>query len=120
MRQDDDGPGGEEARPDRPNAFEVGWDGDVDPLNPRSLGRARKWIVVLIVSATSLCVTCTSSLYTSTYGQLTREFGCSQLVATLGLSLFIMGLGIGPMVLAPLSEVGVRFGGAGRGALIGT
>jgi len=45
--------------------------------------------------------TCTSSIYTSTYEQLEKEFHCSRIVATLGLSLFIMGLGIGPMLLGP-------------------
>ncbi|KAH7410685.1 major facilitator superfamily domain-containing protein [Cadophora sp. MPI-SDFR-AT-0126] len=85
--------------------FDVVWDGgESDPLNPRSMTLARKWLVVLIVSASSLCVTCTSSIYTSTYGQITKEFHCSRIVATLGLSLFIMGLGIGPMLLGPLSE----------------
>ncbi|KAG4410754.1 hypothetical protein IFR04_016109 [Cadophora malorum] len=85
--------------------FDVIWEGgDSDPLNPRSMTLARKWLVVLIVSASSLCVTCTSSIYTSTYGQITEEFHCSKIVATLGLSLFIMGLGIGPMLLGPLSE----------------
>lgn len=49
--------------------------------------------------------TCTSSIYTSTYEQLEKEFHCSRIVATLGLSLFIMGLGIGPMLLGPLSYV---------------
>lgn len=49
--------------------------------------------------------TCTSSLYTSTYGQLEPEFGASRLVCTLGLSLFVAGLGAGPMILSPLSEV---------------
>lgn len=37
--------------------FEVRWDGgDSDPMNPRSLSMARKWVVVLIVSASSMCV----------------------------------------------------------------
>jgi hypothetical protein len=49
--------------------------------------------------------TCTSSLYTSTYSQLEPEFGASRLVCTLGLSLFVAGLGTGPMILSPLSEV---------------
>ncbi|KAI5255249.1 MFS general substrate transporter [Aureobasidium subglaciale] len=84
--------------------FEVTWDGDDDPMNPRSMPYARKWIIVIIVSASSLCVTCTSALYTSTYAQLEPEFGCSRIVATLGLSLFVMGLGCGPMVMSPLSE----------------
>lgn len=43
-------------------------------------------------------------MYTSTYSQLTEEFHCSRIVATLGLSLFVMGLGVGPMILGPLSE----------------
>lgn len=43
--------------------------------------------------------TCTSSLYTMTYGQITEEFNVSEVVATLGLSLFVVGLGIGPMIL---------------------
>jgi hypothetical protein len=37
--------------------FEVHWDGgDSDPMNPRSRSMGRKWLVVLIVSASSLCV----------------------------------------------------------------
>ena len=32
------------------------------------------------------------------------EFGTSRFTATLGLSLFVFGLGISPMVLGPLSE----------------
>ncbi|KAK6003316.1 hypothetical protein QM012_001161 [Aureobasidium pullulans] len=93
---------GEEGAPEKD--FEVTWDGDDDPMNPRSMAYARKWIIVVIVSASSLCVTCTSALYTSTYAQLEPEFGCSRIVATLGLSLFVVGLGLGPMVMSPLSE----------------
>lgn len=84
--------------------FEVQWDGEHDPMNPRCMSKGRKWIIVLIVSAGSTCVTCTSSMYTLTYDQLTTEFHVSRVVATLGLSLFVMGLGLGPMVLGPLSE----------------
>ena len=83
----------------------VSWDGDADPENPRSMGKLRRWAIVVICSASSLCVTCTSSLYTSTYRQLKPEFGASRLVSTLGLSLFVAGLGTGPMILSPLSEV---------------
>lgn len=44
------------------------------------------------------------SIYASTYDQTTKEFQISRLVATLGLSLYILGLGIGPLFLGPLSE----------------
>lgn len=36
--------------------FEVDWDGDDDPMNPRSMNKLRKWLIVLTVSSSSLCV----------------------------------------------------------------
>lgn len=84
--------------------FEVSWNGDQDPMNPKCMSKPRKWLIVLILSTSSTCVTCASSLYTSTYAQLEEEFHCSRIVVTLGLSIFVAGLGIGPMLLGPLSE----------------
>ena len=91
---------GQDAR----KTFEVQWDGADDPTDPKNMSKLRKWIIVLILSAGSTCVTCTSSMYTSTYDQLTSEFHISRVVATVGLSLFVIGLGLAPLVLAPLSE----------------
>jgi len=90
---------------DEEKRWEVKWDGEKDPMNPR-YGRSlmHKWAIVLIMASSALCVTCTSSLYTLTYDQITVEFHCSREVATLGLALFVAGLGLGPMVLSPLSE----------------
>jgi hypothetical protein len=34
----------------------VSWDGDADPENPRSMGKLRRWVIVLICAASSLCV----------------------------------------------------------------
>ncbi|KAJ4988291.1 bicyclomycin resistance [Stagonosporopsis vannaccii] len=87
-----------------PEPYLVAFDGDADPENPRSMSTLRRWAILLICAASSLCVTCTSSLYTSTYSQIEPEFGSSRLVCTLGLSLFVAGLGTGPMILSPLSE----------------
>ncbi|KAL8715900.1 MAG: hypothetical protein Q9220_000567 [cf. Caloplaca sp. 1 TL-2023] len=36
--------------------FEVRWEGDDDPMNPRSMSKARKWSIVLIASSSSACV----------------------------------------------------------------
>ncbi|KFY01606.1 hypothetical protein O988_02651, partial [Pseudogymnoascus sp. VKM F-3808] len=85
--------------------FLVGWDGgDADPLSPRSRSGFQKWTIVLINSVAAGSVTCVSSIYTATYEQILPEFHTSRIVATVGLSLFIFGLGCGPMLLAPLSE----------------
>lgn len=34
----------------------VTWDGDADPGNPRSMSKLRRWAIVFIVAASSLCV----------------------------------------------------------------
>ncbi|PYH90657.1 MFS general substrate transporter [Aspergillus ellipticus CBS 707.79] len=93
----------EGASAEEPDGFTVGWD-DNDPENPRNFNTIRRWLIVVICSTGSLCVTCTSSMYTVTYDQIMVEFNCSRLVATLGLSFFIWGLAVGPLFLGPLSE----------------
>jgi len=48
--------------------------------------------------------TYTSSVYSATYVGVIADFDCSAEVVTLGLSLYVLGLGTGLMFLAPLSE----------------
>ncbi|KAG7006366.1 hypothetical protein G7Y79_00015g039560 [Physcia stellaris] len=36
--------------------FEVTWDGDADPENPRMMSQAKKWLVVTIAAMSSTCV----------------------------------------------------------------
>ncbi|KAI1629564.1 MFS transporter [Exophiala viscosa] len=86
------------------DAYEVRWDGKNDPMSPRNMSLARKWLITGILSFSSFLVTCASSIYTITYDQLIDHFHTSREVATLGLSSFVIGLALGPMFLAPLSE----------------
>lgn len=83
---------------------EVTWDGDDDPTNPKNWKTWRKWLIVFTLAAGSMCVTMTSSIYTLTYDQMGQEFGTSRIVNTLGLTLFVFGLGSSPLILGPLSE----------------
>jgi hypothetical protein len=39
-----------------PEPYLVSFDGDADPESPRSMSMLRRWIIVLICSASSLCV----------------------------------------------------------------
>lgn len=95
---------GEAAQAREKDPFEVGFEGgNADPWCPRSMKTARKWAIVGLTSMGSFCVTCASSIYTSTYTQMNAEFGCSRIVATLGLSMFVLGIALGPM-WSPLSE----------------
>ncbi|KUI53069.1 putative drug/proton antiporter YHK8 [Cytospora mali] len=94
-----------EAQPREKDPFEVGFDGGGpdDPWYPRNMSTMRKWMIVALTSLGSFCVTCASSIYTSTYTQMDAEFHTSHIVATLGLSMFVLGIALGPM-WSPLSE----------------
>lgn len=95
----------EEQQEEKRDVIIVKWDGgDQDPMNPRRFSSMRKWLVVWINSCSALCVTVASSIYITTYDQMNAEFGNSRIVGTLGLSLFVFGLAIGPLFLAPMSE----------------
>jgi hypothetical protein len=95
---------GNENSPGTGKEFEVKFEGEDDPMNPKCKPTWRKWTIVLIGSFCSLCVTCASALYTSTYTQMTEEYHISKEVATVGLTTYVCGLGLGPMFLGPLSE----------------
>lgn len=84
--------------------FEVSFTTD-HPRCPKNISIVRKWCIVIAIATTSLCVACASSLFTGTITQLEDDFGSSRTVTTLGLSTFVLGLALGPMILAPLSEV---------------
>ncbi|KAK9236997.1 major facilitator superfamily domain-containing protein [Lipomyces kononenkoae] len=82
----------------------VGWNGPDDPANPLNFHRFRKWVIALICSTGALCVACSSSIYTATYDGLEKDFDVNEITAIAGLTLFVFGMGAGPMLYAPLSE----------------
>lgn len=95
----------EKVFPPEKDPFEVGWEGgDDDPLCPRSFNKARKWLIVIIVSNASFCVTAASSIYTAIYQQIEDEFHHSRIISVLGLSTYVVGIALGPMLMGPLSE----------------
>lgn len=57
--------------------------------------------VMLLGCVTYMC----SSIYTPAQETIQEEFGTGHVVATLNLSLYALGYGIGPIVFSPLSEV---------------
>ncbi|GLB45677.1 putative MFS general substrate transporter [Lyophyllum shimeji] len=99
-----------EERVPMPGPKERPADGDfqviLDPEeHPQNLSLVRKWIAVLVISSASLCVTCSSSVASFTEQGVADEFRIPHLVAVLSLSLFVEGLGLGPLLVGPLSEV---------------
>ncbi|KAF0315009.1 major facilitator superfamily transporter [Colletotrichum asianum] len=76
-----------------------------DPRNPMGWSKPKKWFITMMVSLTTLAVALLSSAYTGGIREIIEEFGISQIVATLGVSLFVLGFAIGPLMWAPLSEL---------------
>ncbi|CDU22788.1 related to multidrug resistant protein [Sporisorium scitamineum] len=77
---------------------------DNDLENPFNWTRPRKIMLLSVVTACAFCVTNASSIISNVYQGIQDEFHISRTVAILGLSLFVIGLGVGPMLLGPLSE----------------
>ncbi|KAF9462855.1 major facilitator superfamily domain-containing protein [Collybia nuda] len=73
--------------------------------HPQHISSLRKWLAVVIISSSALCVTCSSSVALFTEESVSKEFGVSHIVTILAISLFIEGLGLGPLLVGPLSEV---------------
>lgn len=59
----------------------------------------------MIVAMVALMVSLDSSAYSGSAKEIMAEFDCSEEVYTLGISLFVLGFAIGPIVWAPLSEL---------------
>ena len=77
---------------------------ELDDTHPYYLSRLRKWIITLLLCTVTINMGYTSAVYSPAFSQVTTLLSTSRLVSTLGLSLFIAGLGTGPMFFAPLSE----------------
>ncbi|KAA1469729.1 MFS general substrate transporter [Dentipellis sp. KUC8613] len=73
--------------------------------DPQELPLYRRWLAVLTIASASICVTCASSAASFTEPGISAEFHVSREVSILGISLFVLGLGCGPLVIGPLSEL---------------
>jgi hypothetical protein len=76
-----------------------------DRQDAMNFTKGRKWAVAILQSLSTFAVTFASSVYASGIQGVMRRFDVSAEVATLGLSLFVLGFAVGPLIWAPLSEV---------------
>jgi MFS family permease len=70
-----------------------------------NFSKGRKWAIAVLQSLSTFAVTFASSVYVSGIEGVMQRFKVSQEVATLGLSLFVLGFALGPLIWTPLSEV---------------
>ncbi|AEO63327.1 5b4c1b51-3176-4deb-9e1a-85672906c0fa [Thermothielavioides terrestris] len=76
-----------------------------DPRNPLLFSPVLKWFLTLVVAIATLAVALISSAYTGGISEMMVELDMGEEVATLGVSLFVVGFAIGPLLWAPLSEM---------------
>lgn len=83
--------------------FVVSWIPD-DVRNPMRFSLFKKLGITITVSMATLVVAVSSSAYSGSIKQVIDYFEIGNEVATLGLSLFVLGFALGPLFWAPLSE----------------
>lgn len=66
-----------------------------DPRNPMQFSRTKKWFITMMVAIATLAVALVSSAYTGGVAEIEREFKIGSEVATLGVSLFVLGFAVG-------------------------
>lgn len=82
----------------------VDWDGEDDPENPYNWPLLQKVVFGFEIAFLTLSVYMGSAIYTPGIEFLMEDLGIDRVKATLPLTMFVIGYGIGPMVFSPLSE----------------
>lgn len=80
------------------------WYGPDDPANPRNFTLVRRISSTLAVTFLAFVSTFAAAIYSPGIQEVTAEFNVSQEVAILPLSLYTVGLAVGPLLGSPLCE----------------
>ncbi|KAJ9096134.1 hypothetical protein QFC20_006509 [Naganishia adeliensis] len=89
----------------RDPAFEIDFTPEHDPRNPRCWPLWYKVFVIFTKSYSTTAVVLYSTAYTSSLDGIISYFGVTRIVATMGLTVFLLGMAVGSVVVAPLSEM---------------
>jgi len=80
------------------------WDGPEDPDNPLNWPSWKRHFHIVPPAAISFTATFGSSIITPAISAISQQFNVSTTVALLPLTLYVLALGFGPVIAAPLSE----------------
>ncbi|GKZ27878.1 hypothetical protein AbraIFM66951_005476 [Aspergillus brasiliensis] len=83
----------------------VDWWDEHDPENPQHWPLWKKVVVTFEICLLTFSVYIGSAIYSAGIESVMAEFHISQVAATLGLTLFVAGYGLGPLLWSPMSEV---------------
>ena len=82
----------------------VDWEGPDDPENPKNWKSSRKIFNVVIIAAMTFVCPLSSSAFAPALPQVQADFNTTTTLAAFSVSVFVLGFGIGPLLLAPMSE----------------
>ncbi|KAF5599104.1 H+ antiporter [Fusarium pseudocircinatum] len=83
----------------------VDWYSDQDPANPQNWSNLRRALIALIICFYTFVVYLSSAIYSPSVEGVMERFGVSNLEATLGLAMYVLGYGIGPLLFSPLRDI---------------
>lgn len=89
----------------RDGAILVDWYYSDDSENPHNWSNMKRLVVTLIICFYTFVVYTSSAIYTSSEVGVQRVFGVSEIKSSLGLSIYVLGYGMGPLIFSPLSEI---------------
>lgn len=83
----------------------VDFEGPDDPYKPTNWLFKKKVITTLLYGLTTMSTTLGSSIFSAATFPIAAEFHVGTEVALLGTAIFLFGMGLGPLLWAPLSEL---------------
>ncbi|EJT97532.1 MFS general substrate transporter [Dacryopinax primogenitus] len=82
------------------------WDSPTDPDNPRNWSISKKWSSAAVTSLYTFVAPLASSMMAPGLPEIARAYGTTDsTVIAMSLSIFVLAFGVGPLFLAPLSEM---------------
>ncbi len=89
----------------------VGWESQDDPEMPLNFSEKRKWFLISLLGSITFISPLASSMFAPGVSFMNKDFDNTSLIlSSLTVSIFVLGYVVGPLILAPLSEIyGRRF-----------
>ncbi|KAL5086198.1 hypothetical protein Trisim1_009527 [Trichoderma cf. simile WF8] len=87
------------------DGYIVEFDGADDPIHPQNWPMRTKAIITVILSITTFITTFASGIYAPAISTIAADYKVAPEVATLGVTLYVLGFSAGPVLWGPLSEI---------------
>ncbi|KAJ5158045.1 Major facilitator superfamily domain general substrate transporter [Penicillium coprophilum] len=89
-----------------PDPNEVYWDGDADPSNPMNWSAKYRWCHVGFISLLTFVTSLASSMLAPAVHDVMKSLGSDDTkLESFVVSIYVIGFAIGPLIVAPLSEL---------------